>query len=144
LIEGGIGNEELYGGSGNDTLDGSSWADSLYGGNDNDVLIGGQSNDFLMGGAGADRFIYAAGHGHDIIRDFSTTQGDKIVFNRDAFDQGATLQDILDSITNVTVVDTSVTPNTSASGLRINPDVGGSISLYGVTSITIDQLEWMV
>ncbi|HLO79126.1 MAG TPA: right-handed parallel beta-helix repeat-containing protein [Magnetospirillum sp.] len=45
------------------------------------VLDGGRGLDILSGGDGGDRFRYSrASDGGDIIRDFSTSQGDKIAF----------------------------------------------------------------
>ena len=72
-LNGNAGNDVLYGGSGNDTLNG---------GNGNDVLIGGLGNDGMTGGAGADRFMFNGliNNGADTITDFSTAQGDKLVF----------------------------------------------------------------
>jgi hypothetical protein len=53
---------KAIGGSGNDTVIGGAGAD---------VIRGGPGQDDLTGGAARDRFIYAAGEGGDIIRDFT-------------------------------------------------------------------------
>lgn len=70
IINGGSGNDRLYGENGNDTLLGGGGEDELYGGTGNDVLIGGTGNDKLHGGRnGADTYIFAQGHGLDIVVD---------------------------------------------------------------------------
>ena len=74
---GGNGDDWLHGGNGNDTLEGGSGddgADTLYGGRGDDLLNGRAGNDLLSGGDGADRFIFADGHGQDIITDFDVTE----------------------------------------------------------------------
>ena len=63
--------DKLFGGEGNDTLYGGEDNDRLYGGEGSDDLIGGSGDDTLTGGAGADTFVFAAGHGNDMIRDFT-------------------------------------------------------------------------
>jgi Ca2+-binding RTX toxin-like protein len=109
-LNGGIGKDKLYGGTGNDGLSGASGNDTLYGeaGNDdlfgntgNDSLIGGIGNDYLdgfgngieydtlTGGADADKFVLGAqasnnfytGFGFALIRDFKSSQGDKIALS---------------------------------------------------------------
>jgi Ca2+-binding RTX toxin-like protein len=55
----------------------------IYGGDGNDTLIFGSARDWMSGGAGADTFVYdnprnGGFHSGDMIRDFSSGQGDKI------------------------------------------------------------------
>ena len=58
-------------------LTGTDGEDLLYGGLGNDVLAGGAGNDTLYGGINSsDVYLFAAGHGHDTIRD-ATYQGGK-------------------------------------------------------------------
>ena len=72
-LDGGEGNDRLEGGNGNDMLLGGSGDDKLYGGSGNDTLIGGTGNDYLEGGSnGADTYIFAAGHGKDIVSDYGS------------------------------------------------------------------------
>ena len=72
-LDGGEGNDRLEGGNGNDMLLGGSGNDKLYGGSGNDTLIGGTGNDYLEGGSnGADTYIFAAGHGKDIVSDYGS------------------------------------------------------------------------
>ncbi len=83
---GGTGADQLDGGAGRDLLEGGSGKDRLVGGTGDDTLIGGTSKDILIGGAGADHFVFVnAGDsaarpiGSDVIKDFSQSDGDRIV-----------------------------------------------------------------
>lgn len=73
---------------GSDTLDGSAGSDVLYGDLGTDTVIGGAGQDVLIGGGDADRFVYQSisdsvgGDAHDVILDFSGTQGDRIDLSR--------------------------------------------------------------
>ncbi len=69
----GAGNDRGYGLSGDDTMLGGSGDDTLNGGTGDDVIVGGRDNDTLRGDAGADRFVFSAGDGEDIIKDFETS-----------------------------------------------------------------------
>ena len=82
---GGAGDDSLLGGRGCDSLDGGGGADALSGGAGRDLLRGGARCDALAGGAGADRlvggggadvFVFRAGGGPDLVRDFGA--GDRI------------------------------------------------------------------
>lgn len=64
------GDDTLRGGRGEDDLQGGNGRDKLNGGQDNDRLDGGADNDTLTGGQGEDSFIFSAGTGRDIVRDF--------------------------------------------------------------------------
>ena len=66
---GGSGNDNLQGNAGDDRLDGGTGDDGLLGGSGADELNGGSGNDTLMGQAGNDRYLFAAGHGTDIVSD---------------------------------------------------------------------------
>ena len=68
-LYGGDGNDTLYGDAGCDTLYGDCGEDVLYGGEGADRLDGGLGNDLLNGGSGADVYVFAAGHGHDVVED---------------------------------------------------------------------------
>ncbi|MEM8590726.1 MAG: Calx-beta domain-containing protein, partial [Pseudomonadota bacterium] len=71
------GRDVLRGKAGDDVLDGGDGRDRLKGGAGDDVLDGGADNDVLFGGRGADLFVFGAGDGNDVIRDFDTA-ADKI------------------------------------------------------------------
>ncbi|MBF0214175.1 MAG: hypothetical protein HQM00_11550 [Magnetococcales bacterium] len=81
ILRGDSGNDTLYGGSGNDTLYGGSGNDKMIGGSGNDKIIGESGQDRLSGGTGVDLFKFTQrSDGNDTITDFSSTQGDKLVF----------------------------------------------------------------
>ncbi len=100
-IEGGAGNDTILGGFGNDQLNGGAdndylvgqWGnDALYGGDGDDTLYGETGNDTLTGGAGSDylyggadesdTYVFAQGHGQDVISDSASSadQGDVLQF----------------------------------------------------------------
>ncbi len=84
IIIGGLGNDTLSGSDENDILVDGYGTDSYSGGNGDDLLVAirDNSNDTLSGGSGADVFVFIPADGisigNDIIRDFSTTQNDRI------------------------------------------------------------------
>lgn len=86
-LRGGDGNDKLSGLDGNDQLWGDSGNDQLSGLNGDDRLNGGLGNDTLTGGRGADDYVFdAMGVANaDIIKGFSTSQGDKIVLDAEVF-----------------------------------------------------------
>ncbi|MEM7668686.1 MAG: M10 family metallopeptidase C-terminal domain-containing protein [Pseudomonadota bacterium] len=91
-LDGGADGDHLWGGLGGDTLTGGQGTDRLMGEAGNDRLIGGSGNDHLWGGTGADIFVFAAGAGHDGIRDFDVA-ADQIVF--EGIDADALVFDML-------------------------------------------------
>ncbi|MGF2040088.1 MAG: beta strand repeat-containing protein [Nostoc sp. CmiVER01] len=85
-------NDVINGQGGNDKINGLSGNDLLRGDAGNDILIGGAGNDTLVGGAGADNFLYNTNAhfasdavGVDTIRDFNSSQGDKIILDKTTF-----------------------------------------------------------
>jgi Ca2+-binding RTX toxin-like protein len=78
-ITGGHGSDLIFGSDGHDILKGNEGNDTLDGGSQDDVLTGGQGDDTLIGGDGADTFNYTGTlDGHDVIADFSGSQGDRL------------------------------------------------------------------
>ena len=69
--------DHLIGESSANRLDGGAGNDSLEGNAGNDTLIGGAGNDTLNGGPGDDTFIFADGHGYDVIEDFDAANDDE-------------------------------------------------------------------
>lgn len=69
-LEGGKGHDVLKGEKGYDLLKGGAGDDTLRGQKGEDTLNGGQGDDLLEGGIGADRFVFADGHGSNVISDF--------------------------------------------------------------------------
>lgn len=78
LVQGLQGNDTLLGGQGDDTVRGGQGADIVQGGQGNDWLSGDKGDDTLTGGAGADTFHMSATYGHDVVTDFSLTDGDTV------------------------------------------------------------------
>jgi serralysin len=87
LIEnaiGGSGHDRLTGNQADNELTGNGRGDKLSGHDGADHLLGGPGSDRLWGGADADVFVFTGlhesrvGKQRDVIKDFSTLQGDKI------------------------------------------------------------------
>ena len=87
LIEnaiGGSGRDRLIGNQADNELTGNGGGDTISGRDGSDHLLGGIGADVLVGGIGADFFIFAdvlesrVGKTRDWIRDFNSSQGDKI------------------------------------------------------------------
>ncbi len=73
------GDDTMHGGAGNDTLEGGDDDDFMHGGIGDDLLYGEDGLDVLFGGEGADTFFLedtTAFNDIDVIKDFSTTDGD--------------------------------------------------------------------
>ncbi|TNE66577.1 MAG: hypothetical protein EP335_03160, partial [Alphaproteobacteria bacterium] len=62
--------ENVFGSLYGDSLVGDSGRNALYGNTGDDTLDGGAGNDWLYGQGGADTFVFGAGWGQDIIRDY--------------------------------------------------------------------------
>ncbi|WP_210270256.1 matrixin family metalloprotease [Aureimonas sp. ME7] len=80
-VNGNMGNDTVYGGKGNDLVHGGQGNDAVFGNMGNDTLYGGLGDDTLTGGAGSDRFVFLAGHGRDVVTDFSAAEGDRLDFD---------------------------------------------------------------
>ena len=71
IIDGGAGNDYLFGDEGNDHLIGGDGSDLIEGDAGDDILNGGKGyRDQLEGGAGSDTYLFAAGDGSALIRNF--------------------------------------------------------------------------
>ncbi|WP_211296550.1 calcium-binding protein [Neisseria iguanae] len=83
-VQGGHNGELLQGWGGHDTLTGGNGDDKIYGFGGRDTIIGGSGDDYLEGGINTeDTYIFAAGHGKNIISDGSVRMDafiDKLVF----------------------------------------------------------------
>ncbi|HET6940933.1 MAG TPA: calcium-binding protein [Sphingomicrobium sp.] len=111
----GSGDDLLYGGNGNDTLSGDAGNDWVSGDNGTDTLIGGSGDDQLRGGNGPDYFIFdnRAETGNDRILDF--TKPDHLL--------------------------TTVQLSDSNDDGIIELGSGGSLGLFGSSSVTVDGAE---
>ncbi|MGE5564190.1 MAG: hypothetical protein ACM3ZV_12930 [Bacillota bacterium] len=79
------GDDLLNGNGGNDTLDGGIGNDRVNGGAGSDWVEGGAGRDLITGGTGADQFVFRDGDfvgastsWCDTVKDFSTSDGDKV------------------------------------------------------------------
>lgn len=117
-IWGGLGNDRIYGDAGNDTLEGRLGLDQIHGGAGNDYLAGGDNSDQLWGEAGADGFVFRSGErGMDTIIDFSSTEGDYLIYEGAAVTR-ANFQVEIRSVVGV---------GTAASDILIHYGVGGPV-----------------
>lgn len=64
-----------------DTIVGTDSADIIDGGAGSDVIIGGAGTDTLTGGRGADTFVFGANSQYDIITDFNSAEGDRVLLD---------------------------------------------------------------
>ena len=119
--------------AGNDMMYGGAGRDIINGGDGDDMINGGAGDDELTGGAdsadGGDTFVFAPGHGDDIINDLSVTDGDKInlmAFGLDS-DDLAGLLSVRGQGGNARVI------------VDLRDHGGGTIELAGITDIdTLD------
>jgi serralysin len=141
------GTDRLFGGDGNDLLHGGAHNDRLYGEDGADRLIGGTGNDYLLGNSGADRlegedgadiliggteadiFVFTDGTWADRITDFSTLEGDRVMFT--------------DVTTLATFTDVTVAASHTADGLLIDTGNGGSVLLEGLLLTDLDVSDFL-
>lgn len=130
-ITGGSGNDRLLGGTGDDMVSGGLGNDQIFGGAGVDVINGGQGNDTLEGDFDADTFVFAMGHGHDVIRDLEFgNEAEKIDLS--AISAGADPQDWQAAMTQD---GTDVVIKTGAdSSIRVlNGDLGALLEYHIIT-----------
>ena len=137
-IFGGNGNDLLHGGSQNDRLYGDAGADRLIGDTGNDYLSGnsgadrlegGDGADILIGGTEADIFVFTDGTWADRITDFSTQEGDRIMFSE---------------VTTLTsFADAAAAATQTADGLLIATGSGGSVLLDGLLLTDLDVNDFI-
>ncbi|MEZ5675426.1 MAG: hypothetical protein R3D81_09425 [Thalassovita sp.] len=94
----------------------------------NDTLSGQGGNDTLWGNEGADTFLFYAGDGNSLIRDFSTADGDMLELD-------STLWDSFGPLTAAEVMGHFATWGTSGIELQFI-DNGEVIVLDGVWNMT--------
>lgn len=104
-FNGGLGRDRMFGGGGadylsgdegNDFLVGGAGQDRLIGGADSDNIEGGAGRDDLSGGDGADVFVFRAGFGRDVLRDFDAAAGDVLRIARALTAGASTSAEVLD------------------------------------------------
>lgn len=115
VIFGKGGNDTLLGGRGADKLYGGAGFDKLYGGAGNDLLDGGAGDGVLVGGTGADTFRFTAdATGRVTVNDF--TEGrDRLVLDRDFFQAGMTIEQILQEYGSSSDGDSAIALNEAGS-----------------------------
>lgn len=129
-ITGGLGNDVLAGGSAGDTLYGGADDDRLFGGDGADALIGsvgddyldgGNGGDFYLGGIGNDDFVWKAGFGRDVVKDYTDGE-DRLNF---VFHNG------VNALSDLTITQTGA-------HTRIELAVGGSDRILLVDTLATD------
>lgn len=105
-------------------LEGSAGVDTLIGGSGDDLLTGHAGNDILTGGGGADTFLFAGGHGNDVITDFESGI-DRLLFV---------------GVENADLKATSTTLNGVAGVSIVYSQDGDSVFLQGVSHLATGDL----
>ena len=131
ILHGGADNDRFFGGQGNDVLEGGAGDDVLQGGAGFDVLIGGVGSDILTGNFNADTFVFADGHGDDIITDFEATNPFEKID--------------LSDLTAIVDFDDLVADHLSQVGpdVLIETGVGDRITLIGVSVGDLDTSDFL-
>ncbi|MDF1670264.1 MAG: CAP domain-containing protein [Roseovarius sp.] len=130
-LNGESGNDRFFGEIGDDLIDGATGSDTLGGGAGFDTLIGGAGNDLLMGNFNADRFVFADGHGNDVIGDFDALN----VFEAIDLRSVSAITDLADLYRNhMTQTDANVVIDTGG---------GNSITLNGVSMNDLDSTDFI-
>jgi hypothetical protein len=77
------GAETIVGAGSDDIISGSNGPDYIDGKAGSDLLIGRRGDDVLVGGTGpeADRFGFTVGDGHDVVRDYTPSAHDQLLFS---------------------------------------------------------------
>ena len=112
-------------------LQGTNVANTLAGGAAGDYLVGGGGNDTLTGNGGADKFVFnaaldAAGN-VDVVTDFSSAEGDKLVLSALMFDglsAGGTV--LLETGTTASTANPTVLYNATTGMLSYDKDGNGA------------------
>ena len=152
LINGGNYSDIINGGIGHDVLYGNGGSDLLNGGDGNDLILGGIGNDTLTGGIGADTFMWKAGNlGNDIIKDFKSTEGDRIDLS-DLLPDAANTGDItqylqVDTLTSTLKISTTGALNTGGSAdvtIKLEDGSGGNLNLSGLGSTSTQIVNSLI
>jgi large repetitive protein len=131
-LNGSAGNDRLYGYAGADTLNGRGGNDLLRGGAGADRLFGGAGNDTLVfdaldivieGGTGTDTLFIDAGTGNLLNLGTATN-----IRGIDVIDLG-----VNDAGRQITLTEAGIIRASDANTLRIDGDVGDSVTMTGAT-----------
>lgn len=120
IVHGSMGDDVLEGGLGADIMRGGQHNDLIMGQDGNDWISGDRGDDTISGGAGADLFHLIAQTGIDRVNDFSSAEGDRVLFE---------------------VAGTAYTLRYQGSDTVIDLGGGNQMILVGVTQNTLG--EWL-
>lgn len=120
------GDDTLYGRGGDDHLFGGSGGDILWGNAGNDRLEGGAGDDWMKGGDGRDVFVFAEGHGHDVVHEFR--RGETIELSHAMFGSAAEAQSAL---------------RQTSDGVVLQTGVDSSILFTGTTMDLVKAANWL-
>lgn len=134
-------------GSGNINGTGNSLANAIIGNRGRNTLNGSSGDDQLTGGSGADTFHFTAPtNGEDTITDFSTSQGDRLLFSGTNFgdlDEGALSSRVF--VANTTGLATTTRQrfvfNTTTGVLSYDADGSGSTAPVEIATLNITNLS---
>lgn len=124
------GDDTLYGGAGDDLIFGQEGDDHIY---------GGAGNDTLYGGSGADTFHYTGNDGHDVIKDFSVTEGDVLDLSLLLETTSAT-QDTLNQFIFATEQNGNTVISIDLTGSGNVNNAQALATLEGVRNVNLDDL----
>ncbi|WP_054618658.1 calcium-binding protein [Neisseria sp. 83E34] len=79
IVDAGDGDDTVTGTTTADILEGGAGNDKLYGKLSVDKLIGGTGDDYLEGGEDGDIYVFAKGHGHDVIYEGKDKSKDEMI-----------------------------------------------------------------
>lgn len=123
------GHDTLLAGEGDDVIDGGDGHDWLYGEEGDDTIHGGEGYDKLYGGSGDDTFVFKAGHGDDVIGDF--TNGEDTI----AID--------ISGLTGVSEFShLTITENDGSAVIDLTAHGGGTIELTGFDMNDLDATDF--
>lgn len=130
-LNGESGNDRLFGEVGDDILDGADGNDTIYGGAGFDTITGGAGNDDLRGNFNADTFVFADGHGDDLVRDFDANN----VYEQIDLSGVSAITDLADLQAN----------HLTQSGANVVIDTGGgnSVTLLNVNIGDLDSTDFV-
>ena len=114
--------------AGDDLLQGGADDDVLEGGAGNETLAGGTGDDTLYGDGDSDTFVFEAGHGADVVADFSTTED---TIDLSAFSSIWSFDDLLLSQTDDGVL------------IDLTPYGGGTVLLEDVNLDDLDASQFV-
>ncbi len=125
---------------GDDVLRGGDGNDVIYGQEGNDVIYGGAGNDILSGGSGQDTFVMeAVSQGVDVIKDFSTGEGD--VLDLSSLLQGYDpTQQAIDDFVFSREVDGGTVLSVDTSGSGNATQAVDLVALEGLQNLDLQQL----